>query len=100
MMVPMGAAVISHVEPSLHSINRIIRRSLSTGSTQRLREERQMGLLYHTLTDIQSRSSKHLVPDSHRLIWSLIADAISDGWPTNKTLETAQRHLEVVDVGW
>ena len=90
--MPMGAAVISHYEPSLHSRNRTIRRSLRTGSTQRLREERQMGLLYHTLTDIQRRSSKHLLPDSHRLIWSLIADAIADGWPTKKTLDAGRSH--------
>ena len=51
-----------------------------------------MGLLYHTLTDIQSRSSTHLPPERHRLIFFLIADAISDGWPTNKTLDAGRSH--------
>ena len=51
-----------------------------------------MGLLYHTLTDIRSRSSKHLPPERHRLNFSLIADAISDGWPINKTLDAGGSH--------
>ena len=51
-----------------------------------------MGLLYHTIRDIPSKSSKHLLPDSYRFVWSLIADAISDGWPKNKTLDAGRPH--------